>query len=68
MLFWAADLVVLPYKRIYQSGVLLTALSYGKPSSHPTFHPLLKSLKTDPTGCFSKLITQNRLRQCLLRR
>jgi glycosyltransferase involved in cell wall biosynthesis len=26
----AADLVVLPYKRIYQSGVLLMAMSYGK--------------------------------------
>ena len=28
--FSAADLVVLPYRRIYQSGVLLMALSYGK--------------------------------------
>lgn len=27
----AADLVVLPYRRIYQSGVLLMAMSYGKP-------------------------------------
>ena len=27
----AADLVVLPYRRIYQSGVLLLAMSYGKP-------------------------------------
>ena len=26
----AADLVVLPYRRIYQSGVLLMAMSYGK--------------------------------------
>lgn len=26
-----ADLVVLPYRRIYQSGVLLLTLSYGKP-------------------------------------
>jgi glycosyltransferase involved in cell wall biosynthesis len=28
--FSAADLVVLPYKRIYQSGVILMAMSYGK--------------------------------------
>jgi len=28
--FSAADTVVLPYERIYQSGVLLMALSYGK--------------------------------------
>ncbi|HEY9034647.1 MAG TPA: glycosyltransferase family 4 protein [Pseudomonadales bacterium] len=27
----AADLVVLPYRRIYQSGVVLMAMSYGKP-------------------------------------
>jgi D-inositol-3-phosphate glycosyltransferase len=27
----AADLVVLPYRRIYQSGVLLMAMSFGKP-------------------------------------
>jgi glycosyltransferase involved in cell wall biosynthesis len=27
----AADVVVLPYRRIYQSGVLLLAMSYGKP-------------------------------------
>lgn len=27
----AADAVVLPYRRIYQSGVLLLAMSYGKP-------------------------------------
>lgn len=29
--FSAADLVVLPYRRIYQSGVLLMAMSYAKP-------------------------------------
>jgi len=29
--FAAADLVVLPYKKIYQSGVLLMSMSYGKP-------------------------------------
>lgn len=29
--FEACDLVVLPYKRIYQSGVLLLSMSYGKP-------------------------------------
>ena len=29
--YTAADLVVLPYKKIYQSGVILMAMSYGKP-------------------------------------
>jgi glycosyltransferase involved in cell wall biosynthesis len=27
----AADLVILPYKKIYQSGVLIMAMSYSKP-------------------------------------
>lgn len=31
LLFRAADLVVLPYRRIYQSGVLLLSMSYGVP-------------------------------------
>ena len=30
LLFGAADLVVLPYRRVYQSGVLLMAMSYGR--------------------------------------
>jgi len=29
--FQAADLVILPYKKIYQSGVLLLTMSYGRP-------------------------------------
>jgi glycosyltransferase involved in cell wall biosynthesis len=29
--FAAADVVALPYRRIYQSGVLLMAMSYGRP-------------------------------------
>lgn len=29
--YGASDLVVLPYQRIYQSGVVLMAMSYGKP-------------------------------------
>ena len=31
LLLRAADLVVLPYKRIYQSGVLIMSMSYGVP-------------------------------------
>ncbi len=30
--YGAADIVALPYRRIYQSGVLLMAMSYGKPT------------------------------------
>lgn len=31
LLFSAADVIVLPYRKIYQSGVLLMAMSYGLP-------------------------------------
>ncbi|MCC7233640.1 MAG: glycosyltransferase family 4 protein [Bacteroidia bacterium] len=31
LLFKAADIVVIPYRRIYQSGVLLMAMSFGLP-------------------------------------
>ncbi|ABE50282.1 glycosyltransferase family 4 protein [Methylobacillus flagellatus] len=31
MFYSAADLIVLPYRKIYQSGVLLMAMSYGTP-------------------------------------
>jgi len=27
----AADIVVLPYREVYQSGVVLMAMSYGRP-------------------------------------
>ena len=41
----AADLVVLPYKRIYQSGVLLLSMSYGRPvltSDLPAFMEIIE--------------------------
>ncbi len=43
-LFSAADLIVLPYSRIYQSGVLLQALSHGVPviaSRLPAFEEII---------------------------
>ncbi len=38
--YCAADLVVLPYKKIYQSGVLVMTLSYGKPALVSDLPPL----------------------------
>jgi len=38
--YCAADLVVLPYKKIYQSGVLMMTLSYGKPALVSDLTPL----------------------------
>jgi len=38
--YCSADLVVLPYKKIYQSGVLIMTLSYGKPALVSDLPPL----------------------------
>ncbi|HEX5314951.1 MAG TPA: glycosyltransferase family 4 protein [Gammaproteobacteria bacterium] len=43
--FSAADVIALPYRRIYQSGVVLLSMSYGKPvvaSDLPGFTQLLE--------------------------
>lgn len=48
LLFRAADLIVLPYSKIYQSGVLLMAMSYGLPviaSNAPGFMEILSDEK-----------------------
>jgi D-inositol-3-phosphate glycosyltransferase len=48
VLFKACDAIVLPYKKIYQSGVLLMAMSYGIPtiaSDLPPFEEVVKDGK-----------------------
>ena len=45
-----ADLVVLPYREIYQSGVLLLSLSYGKPVLCSDLKPFMEIVKSDETG------------------
>lgn len=49
--YCAADLVVLPYKKIYQSGVLVMALSYSKPALVSNLPPL-KEVVTDMETAF----------------
>jgi D-inositol-3-phosphate glycosyltransferase len=49
--YCAADLVVLPYKKIYQSGVLIMTLSYGKPALVSDLPPL-KEVVTDMQTAF----------------
>lgn len=44
------DLVVLPYKRIYQSGVLMMALSYEKPVLTSDLPPLKEILEDNVNG------------------
>jgi D-inositol-3-phosphate glycosyltransferase len=46
-----ADLVVLPYRKIYQSGVLLLTLSYGKPVLCSDLDPF-KEIVTDKENGF----------------
>ena len=63
--YCAADLVVLPYKKIYQSGVLVMTLSYGKPalvSDLPSLKEVVMDMQTaflfeseNPTALAEKL-------------
>ena len=46
----SADLVVLPYKKIYQSGVLMMSLSYEKPVLVSDLSPLTEIIIDNETG------------------
>ena len=46
----SADLVVLPYKRIYQSGVLMMSMSYEKAVLVSDLPPLIEVIKDKETG------------------
>ena len=48
--FCASDLVILPYKKIYQSGVLMMTLSYGKPVVVSDLPPLTDIIKHKVNG------------------
>lgn len=52
--YCASDLVVLPYKRIYQSGVLMMALSYGRPVLVSDLEPFKETLSDNENGFFFK--------------
>lgn len=45
-----ADLVVLPYLRIYQSGVVLEAMSYGSPVLVSDIAGMLEAIEDERTG------------------
>jgi glycosyltransferase involved in cell wall biosynthesis len=45
-----ADLVVLPYLRIYQSGVVLLAMSYGSPVLVSDIEGMLEAVDDEQTG------------------
>ena len=46
----ASDLVVLPYKKIYQSGVLMMALSYERPALVSDLSPLKEVITNNENG------------------
>lgn len=46
----AADAVILPYRRIYQSGVLLMAMSYGKPVMVSDIEGMTEVITDDVNG------------------
>ena len=45
-----ADLVVLPYRTIYQSGVVLEAMSYGRPVLVSDIAGMLEAVQDEKTG------------------
>jgi len=48
--YCASDLVVLPYKKIYQSGVLMMTLSYGRPALVSDLPPLKEIISDCENG------------------
>ena len=50
LFYRCADLVVLPYLRIYQSGVVLQAMSYGCPVLVSDIEGLLEAVDDDDSG------------------
>lgn len=48
--YCASDLVVLPYKKIYQSGVLMMSLSYEKPALTSDLPPLKEMIEDNVNG------------------
>jgi D-inositol-3-phosphate glycosyltransferase len=62
----AADLVVLPYRRIYQSGVVLLAMSYGKPVLVSNIDGMLEVVNDEDTGFVFRSSEPEHLAQRLL--
>jgi len=52
--YCASDLVVLPYKKIYQSGVLMMTLSYDRPALVSDLPPLKEIISDNENGFIFK--------------
>ena len=64
--YCASDLVVLPYKRIYQSGVLMMTLSYGRPVLVSDLPPLKEVVVDNESGFLFKTEDVNDLADKLI--
>jgi D-inositol-3-phosphate glycosyltransferase len=49
-MFRACEAVIVPYKRVYQSGVLLMAMSYGKTVVASGLEPFLEMIRHEENG------------------
>jgi glycosyltransferase involved in cell wall biosynthesis len=63
--YYASDAVILPYKRIYQSGVLLMAMSYGKPVIASDLPGMSEIITDKKNGLLFRSEDSNSLAQCM---
>lgn len=63
----AADVVVLPYRRIYQSGVLLMAMSYSKPVIISNLPAMCESVTDNVNGWLFQQGSKDDLAKVLIR-
>ncbi len=64
-LFAAVDAIVLPYRRVYQSGVALMAMSYGLPVIASDLEAMKETLTHGKTGFLFETNSPRALTQCL---
>ncbi len=54
LIFKASDAIIIPYKRIYQSGVLLMGMSYGLPVIASDLEPIKEIIQDQNNGILFK--------------
>ena len=64
--YCASDLVVLPYKKIYQSGVLMMTLSYERPAIVSNLPPLMEVISDNENGFLFETENSNDLSDKLI--
>ena len=62
-----SDVVVLPYKRIYQSGVLLLTMSYGRAAIVSNLEPFKEVIDHNFNGLMFETENEKSLAKCILR-